>query len=210
MVTRQQVCIGVRNLMSKLRVGIILGSTRPGRRGEQVANWVLDTARTLRDDVAFEVVDLADFDLPLLDEPMPASSGIYEKAHTRAWSEKITSLDAFIFVTAEYNHVPSPALINAIDFLHREWNDKAAAIVSYGSSASGLRAVEVLRLMLSESHIAHVRQNVAFSLMADFEKFSVLTPDPQHEKHLDTLLDQLVAWGTALQGVREQKLAVAA
>jgi len=196
--------------MSKLRVGIILGSTRPGRRGEQVANWVLDNATKFRDDADFELVDLADFDLPLLDEPMPASSGLYEKAHTRAWSEKIASFDAFVFVTPEYNHVPSAALINAIDFLHREWNDKAAAIVSYGSSASGLRAVEVLRLMLSESHIAHVRQNVAFSLMTDFEKFTVLTPGPQHEKHLETLLDQLVAWGTALQGVREQKLAVAA
>jgi NAD(P)H-dependent FMN reductase len=196
--------------MSQLKVGIILGSTRPGRRGEQVANWVLDTAKTVRDDAEFELVDLADFDLPLLDEPMPASSGLYEKAHTRAWSEKIATFDAFVFVTPEYNHVPSAALINAIDFLHREWNDKAAAIVSYGASASGLRAVEVLRLMLSESHIAHVRQNVAFSLMTDFENFSVLTPGPQHEKHLDTLLDQLVAWGTALQGVREQRLAVAA
>jgi NAD(P)H-dependent FMN reductase len=196
--------------MSKLRVGIILGSTRPGRRGEQVAKWVLDTATQVRDDAEFELVDLADFDLPLLDEPMPASSGLYEKAHTRAWSEKIATFDAFVFVTPEYNHVPSAALINAIDFLHREWNDKAAAIVSYGASASGLRAVEVLRLMLSESHIAHVRQNVAFSLMTDFENFSVLTPGPQHEKHLDTLLDQLVAWGTALQGVREQRLAVAA
>jgi NAD(P)H-dependent FMN reductase len=196
--------------MSQLKVGIILGSTRPGRRGEQVANWVLDTAKTVRDDAEFELVDLADFDLPLLDEPMPASSGLYEKAHTRAWSEKIATFDAFVFVTPEYNHVPSAVLINAIDFLHREWNDKAAAIVSYGASASGLRAVEVLRLMLSESHIAHVRQNVAFSLMTDFENFSVLTPGPQHEKHLDTLLDQLVAWGTALQGVREQKLAVAA
>jgi NAD(P)H-dependent FMN reductase len=196
--------------MSQLKVGIILGSTRPGRRGEQVANWVLDTAKTVRDDAEFELVDLADFDLPLLDEPMPASSGLYEKAHTRAWSEKIATFDAFVFVTPEYNHVPSAALINAIDFLHLEWNDKAAAIVSYGASASGLRAVEVLRLMLSESHIAHVRQNVAFSLMTDFENFSVLTPGPQHEKHLDTLLDQLVAWGTALQGVREQKLAVAA
>jgi NAD(P)H-dependent FMN reductase len=196
--------------MSQLKVGIILGSTRPGRRGEQVANWVLDTAKTVRDDAEFELVDLADFDLPLLDEPMPASSGLYEKAHTRAWSEKIATFDAFVFVTPEYNHVPSAALINAIDFLHREWNDKAAAIVSYGASASGLRAVEVLRLMLSESHIAHVRQNVAFSLMTDFENFSVLTPGPQHEKHLDTLLDQLVAWGTALQGVREQKLAIAA
>jgi NAD(P)H-dependent FMN reductase len=171
---------------------------------------VLDTATQVRDDAEFELVDLADFDLPLLDEPMPASSGLYEKAHTRAWSEKIATFDAFVFVTPEYNHVPSAVLINAIDFLHREWNDKAAAIVSYGASASGLRAVEVLRLMLSESHIAHVRQNVAFSLMTDFENFSVLTPGPQHEKHLDTLLDQLVAWGTALQGVREQRLAVAA
>ena len=196
--------------MSKLRIGIILGSTRPGRRGEQVANWVLDTAKKQRDDVDFELVDLADFDLPLLDEPMPASSGIYQNEHTKVWSAKVDSFDAFIFVTPEYNHAPSAALKNALDYLHREWNDKAAALVGYGASASGLRAVEALRLWLSELHVAHVRQNVAFSLIHDFEAFTTIAPNAQHEKHLDNMLDQLIAWGTALRAVREQRVPAAA
>ena len=196
--------------MSKLKIAVILGSTRPGRKGAQVAEWVLESAKATRTDADFELIDLADFDLPLLDEPKPASSGIYEHEHTRTWSAAIDRFDGFIFVTPEYNHLPPASLVNAINFLHREWNDKAAAIVSYGASASGLRAAEVLRLMLSESHLAHVRQTVAFSLIHDFENFSDIRPSALHEKHLDTMLDQLVAWGTALHGIRERKLPVAA
>ena len=196
--------------MSNLRIGIILGSTRPGRRGDQVAQWVLDTARSLRNDAEFELVDLLDFPLPHLDEPKPASSGIYENDHTREWSAKIDTFDAFIFVTPEYNHTTSGVLKNAIDFLNHEWNDKAAAIVGYGASASGLRAVENIRLVLSEVQVAHVRQNVAFSLVHDFEGFTTLQATPQHVSQLDLMLNQLIAWGTALQSVREQKLAVAA
>lgn len=196
--------------MSNLRIGIILGSTRPGRRGDQVAQWVLDTARSLRNDAEFELVDLLDFPLPHLDEPKPASSGIYENDHTREWSAKIDTFDAFIFVTPEYNHTTSGVLKNAIDFLNREWNDKAAAIVGYGASASGLRAVENVRLVLSEVQVAHVRQNVAFSLVHDFEGFTTLQATQQHVGQLETMLDQLIAWGAALQSVREEKLAVAA
>jgi len=196
--------------VSNLRIGIILGSTRPGRRGDQVAQWVLDTARSLRNDAEFELVDLLDFPLPHLDEPKPASSGIYENDHTREWSAKIDTFDAFIFVTPEYNHTTSGVLKNAIDFLNREWNDKAAAIVGYGASASGLRAVENVRLVLSEVQVAHVRQNVAFSLVHDFEGFTTLQATQQHVGQLETMLDQLIAWGAALQSVREEKLAVAA
>ncbi len=156
-----------------------------------------------RDDAEFELVDLADFNLPHLDEELPASSGTYANAHTRAWAEKIDSFDGFIFVTPEYNHAPSGALKNAIDFLYREWNNKAAALVSYGASASGLRAAELLRLILAEVQVADVRQQVAFSLIHDFENFSVFKPGAQHAGQLDVLLDKLVAWAGALKGVRE-------
>ena len=106
----------------------------------------------------------------------PPHPGQYANAHTQAWAEKIDSFDGFIFVTPEYNHAPSGVLKNAIDFLYREWNNKAAALVSYGASASGLRAAELLRLILAEVQIADVRQQVAFSLIHDFENFSVLKP----------------------------------
>ena len=112
-------------------VAIIVGSTRPGRRAEVVARWIFEIARK-RSDAGFEVVDLADFNLPHLDEPMPPSLGKYTQPHTSAWAAKIASFDAFVFVTPEYNHAPSGVLKNAIDFLYREWNNKAAAFVGYG------------------------------------------------------------------------------
>jgi NAD(P)H-dependent FMN reductase len=195
--------------MSQVRIGIIIGSTRPGRVGDQVAQWVHDQA-ILRDDAEFELVDLADFALPHLDEAMPASMGQYANAHTRAWADKIASFDGFVFVTPEYNHSTSGSLKNAIDFIYAEWNNKAAGVVSYGASAMGMRAAEHLRLIMGELQIADVRQQVGFSLMTDFENFSTFTPGPQHAKSISTLLDQVVSWSGALQGVRTEKLAAAA
>ncbi|HYP17460.1 MAG TPA: NAD(P)H-dependent oxidoreductase, partial [Opitutus sp.] len=135
-----------------IRIAIIIGSTRPGRNGEAVARWVYDHAKS-RSDAEFELVDIAAFNLPLLDEPVPPSMGRYSQPHTKAWAAKIASFDAFIFVTPEYNHSTSGALKNALDFLYAEWNNKAAGFVSYGS-AGGARAVEQLRLVLSELQIA--------------------------------------------------------
>jgi len=183
-----------------LNVGIILGSTRPNRNGEAVAKWVLDQTKS-RKDVSYELVDIKDFDLPLLDEPIPASQGKYSQPHTRRWAEKIASFDAFVFVTPEYNHSTSGALKNAIDFLYREWNNKAAGFVSYGS-AGGARAVEALRLIMGELQIADVRAQVMFSLFTDFKNFSQFEPDPRHEAELDAMLKQLVGWGNALKTMR--------
>src|SRR5436853_5952504 len=137
------------------RIASILGSTRPGRNGEAVAKWVYQIARK-RSDAEFELVDIKDFNLPLLDEPVPPSLGQYTKEHTRVWAAKIDSFDAYVFVTPEYNHGTSGALKNAIDFLFKEWNNKAAGFVSYGG-ASGARAVEQLRLNLAEVQMATVR-----------------------------------------------------
>src|SRR5438132_12551419 len=145
-----------------LKVGIIVGSTRPGRKAEAVARWVHEIARK-RADADFEVVDIQDFNLPLLDEPVPPSMGQYSKPHTKAWAAKVDSFDAFVFVTPEYNHGTSGALKNAIDFLFAEWNNKAAGFVGYGS-ADGVRAVEQLRLVLAEVQMATVRLQVLLSL----------------------------------------------
>ncbi len=183
-----------------LKIGIILGSTRPGRNGKGVADWVLEHANKLGD-AQYEIVDLQDYNLPLLDEAIPAAYGQYEKAHTKKWAEKINGLDGFVFVTAEYNHALPGALKNAIDFIYGEWNNKAAGIVSYGS-ASGARAAENLRLVLGELQIADVRQQVLLSLMTDFENFSVFKPHPRHEEELTTLLNQVNTWASALKTIR--------
>jgi NAD(P)H-dependent FMN reductase len=185
-----------------IKVAIIVGSTRPGRKAEAVARWVHGIA-TKRSDAEVELVDIKDFNLPLLDEPVPPSLGQYSQPHTKAWAAKIAPFDAYVFVTPEYNHGTSGALKNAIDFLFAEWNNKAAAFVGYGG-AGGTRAVEQLRLVMGELQVADVRAQVALSMFTDFENFSVFKPAPHQETAVNTMLDQVIAWGGALQTLRKQ------
>jgi len=187
-------------MSERLRVGIIVGSTRPGRKAAAVAEWAYNILKS-RQDAEFEIVDIEDYKLPLLDEPMPPSRHQYSKPHTKIWSEKIASFDAFIFVTPEYNHGTSAALKNAIDYLFREWNNKAAGFVSYGS-AGGARAVESLRLVMGEVKVADVRAQVMLSLYTDFENFTTFKPDAKHERQVQAVADEVIAWGGALKGLR--------
>lgn len=185
-----------------LKTAIILGSTRPGRVGEAVAKWVYEIAQK-RNDAEYEFIDVKDWNLPFLDEAVPPSQGKYSQAHTKAWAAKIDMFDAFVFVTAEYNHGIPGALKNAIDFIYKEWNNKAAGFVSYGS-AGGVRSVEQLRLVMAELQIADVRAQVMLSLFTDFENFSVFKPAAFQVKLVDIMLDQVVAWGTALKTLRKK------
>lgn len=188
------------------RIGIILGSTRPNRNGEQVARWVFDIA-SQRADAEFEVVDLRDYPLPHLDEPMPPSLAQYAHDHTKEWAQKIASFDGFVIVTPEYNHGTSGVLKNAIDYLYAEWNNKAVGFVSYGS-VGGARAAEHLRLVAGEQQMADVRQQVALSLITEFENFSVFKPGDYNVDALSTLLDQVIAWSAALAPLRMNAAAV--
>lgn len=184
-----------------LKIGIILGSTRPGRIGEGVAKWVLEQAKK-RNDAEFELVDVKAFNLPLLDEPVPPSMGQYKHEHTKVWAEKIDGFDGFVFVSGEYNHGIPGALKNAIDFIYKEWNNKAAGFVSYGS-AGGVRAVEQLRGVMGEIQVADVRAQVMLSLYTDFENYSAFKPNPMHDKTLITMLDQLISWSMAMKSIRK-------
>jgi NAD(P)H-dependent FMN reductase len=168
------------NFKMAIKIAVILGSTRPGRNGEAVARWVYEIAKK-RADAEFEFVDIKDFNLPLLDEPVPPSQGQYSKEHTRVWSAKIDSFDGYIFVTAEYNHGIPGALKNAIDYLYKEWNNKAAGFVDYGS-AGGVRAVEHLRLVMAELQVANVPAQVAVSIITEFENFTKFKPASYQEK----------------------------
>lgn len=189
-----------------IRIGIVVGSTRPGRNAESVAHWVWEHAK-LRSEAVFELVDLKDFNLPLLDEPLSAMAvsmgyGQYQQEHTRKWSDTVKALDGFIFVTPEYNHSIPGALKNALDYLYPEWNNKAAAIVSYGS-VGGVRAAEQLRVVLAELQVATVRAEVNLSTHTDFEQFRTFKPSPMHESRLSAVFDQLIAWTRALGTLRE-------
>ncbi|WIX76936.1 NAD(P)H-dependent oxidoreductase [Amycolatopsis carbonis] len=182
------------------RVAIIIGSTRPGRKGEAVARWVHKVA-SQRDDATYEVVDLAEFDLPHLDEPVPAAmSNDYAREHTRRWAETVASYDGFVFVTPEYNHAPTGALKNALDFLYHEWHNKAAGFVGYGLLGA-TRAVEQLRLVMAELQIADVRDQIALSLFTDFADAEP-APADHHEPVLHRMLDQVVAWSNAFAPLR--------
>ena len=186
-----------------IKIAIILGSTRPGRNGEAVARWVYEIAKK-RIDAEFEYVDIKDFNLPLLDEPVPPSQGQYSEEHTQVWSAKIDSFDGYIFVTAEYNHGIPGALKNGIDYLYKEWNNKAAGFVGYGS-AGGVRAVEQLRLVMAELQVADVRAQVAVSIITEFEDFRIFKPASYQEKLVNNMLDQVISWGRALKLLRTQK-----
>jgi len=183
------------------KIAIIIGSTRPGRNGEAVGKWVYEQSKK-HSDTEFELVDIAEYSLPLLDEPYPAMMQQYSKEHTKKWSEKINEFDGYIIVTPEYNHSTSGALKNAIDYLNVEWADKAAGFVSYGS-AGGARAVEHLRQIFAELRVATVRAQVMFSLFTDFVNMSEFKPDSRHNSAADALFDEVISWSNALKTIRK-------
>lgn len=164
-----------------VRIGLIVGSTRPGRRGGEVAAWAARSARehdaVRRGAATVAVVDLAEQGLPLLDEPVPAMFGDYRQQHTLRWSATVADLDAFVFVTPEYNHSVPAALKNGIDYLYAEWNGKAAGVLTYGVQG-GLRAGEHLRQILAEVRAVVVPTGVALTVFTDFDFSGYDTQDP--------------------------------
>lgn len=179
-------------MTNTLKIGIILGSTRDGRVSPQVGEWVLEQSK--RRKATYELVDIRDFNLPLLGE-----AGNYEGV--AKWQAKLAELDGFIFITQEYNHGLAASLKNAIDFITAEWHNKAAGIVSYGS-IGGARAAEHLRGVLGELQVADVRSQVLLSLFTDFENGKTFKPQDLHLTNLNTLFDQLEAWSGALKTLR--------
>lgn len=185
-----------------LKIGIVVGSVREGRNAEAVANWMYDFATKRNDaEVEYELVDLANYNLPFLGAKLPEGQQAEAQQAIQAWSEKMASFDGYIFVTPEYNHAIGGALKNALDFLNPEVNNKAAGFVGYGS-LGGTRAHENLRLILGELQVADVRTAVTFSLMTDFENMSVFKPADYHADNANTMLDQVISWSRALKTVR--------
>lgn len=177
--------------MAELNIGIILGSTREGRVSPQVGQWVKEIADK-RGDANYTVIDIADYDLPLL--------GTAEAPGAQAWSEIVAKQDGFVFITQEYNHSITGALKNALDYLRVEWNNKAAGIVSYGS-VGGARAAEHLRGILGELLVADVRVHPALSLFTDFENGEFAPKEVQADS-VNQMLDQVIPWSKALYTIR--------
>ncbi|UCM87066.1 NADPH-dependent FMN reductase [Streptomyces marincola] len=195
------------------RIAVIVGSTRPRRRTAITADWTLEVAQRHPEvksgRASVELLDLVDFELPVLDEPVSPAFGHYEYEHSKRWAQAVASYDAYIFVTPEYNHSFPGALKNAIDFLYQEWAHKAAGFVSHGVTG-GTRAVEHLRTVMSELKVATVSSQVALNAFTDFEITDptlpgTITPGPYQEQSLNDLLDDLIPWAEALKQVRLAK-----
>lgn len=183
-----------------LNIAIIPGTSRPQALNPQIVSWV-EQQLASNDDVRAEVVDFGSFDLPLLDEVIPAGAKMYANDHTKAWGAKLEEFDAFIFVTPEYNHSISGSLKNALDFVATEFNHKVAGIVNYGAD-KGVRAAEHLRHILANYKLAVVRDQASFSIFTDVAD-GTFAPTEVSAAPFASMVDDIVAWGEALKSVRE-------
>ena len=183
-----------------LNIAIIPGTSRPQALNPQIVNWV-EQQLASNGDVRAEVVDFGSFDLPLLDEVIPAGAKMYANDHTKAWGAKLEEFDAFIFVTPEYNHSISGSLKNALDFVATEFNHKVAGIVNYGAD-KGVCAAEHLRHILANYKLAVVRDQASFSIFTDVAD-GTFAPTEVSTAPFASMVDDIVAWGEALKSVRE-------
>lgn len=189
-------------------IKIIVGSVRPNRFGPQPAKWLCDIAKA-RTDAKFELVDLQELGLPFLDEPQTPSSGVYENAHTKKWAAIVAEADGFVFVTPEYNHSYSPAIKNALDYLYKEWNYKAAAFLSYGGGAGGLRATEHLRGVAAELRLFQIRDTVSlYNYWNNLDEKGGYKFAEENRAAAKVMLDDLVFWSEHLKGPRAELAAM--
>lgn len=190
--------------MEKLKIYIILGSTRQNRFGEQAAQWVFDRAKK-REEFTVELIDLRNLDLPFFDEPVSPSSnkGKYDNPKAKEWAEKIGKADGYIWVSPEYNHSYSAVLKNAIDYVYPEWNKKAVGLVSYGS-VGGARAVEHLRGVAAELQMVSMRTAVHIPAPWNLLDSNGRFKGNEFNGMADLMLDQLSWWAQALKAARSQ------
>lgn len=186
--------------MSKLH--IIITSTRPGRQGPAVGKWFHGFAAR-HGKFEAELIDLADFTLPVYDEPNYPQLKQYQHDHTKAWSASVAAADAFVFVTPEYNYGPPPSFVNALNYLYQEWNYKPAAFVSYGGVSGGTRAVQMEKLLLTTLKIVPLAEKVTLPSFTQFiNAEGVFTGNELHEKSAGDMLGELYRWTEALKPLR--------
>lgn len=183
------------------KLNVIVVSTRPGRVGLPIAQWFMDRAR---EHAGFEavLVDLKEIGLPLYDEPKHPRLGDYQHEHTKLWSASVASADAFVFVTPEYNFSSPPSLINALDFVYREWAYKPAGFVSYGGVSGGLRGVQMSKLALTSLKVMPMLEAVTIPFFSQHLVDGAFSPPQPVADAAKTMLDELVRWADALAPLR--------
>lgn len=185
-----------------LTLQVIICSTRPGRVGEAVAQWFADYAAQ-HSEFKVQLVDLADFNLPVYDEPRHPVLREYEHAHTKRWSESVSAADAYVFVAPEYNYAPTPALINALNYVYQEWNYKPCAFVSYGGVSGGLRAAQMARLQVTTLNMMPIPQGVAIPMVNQLIDESGQFKANEHIEHAaNGVLGELMVWARGLKSMR--------
>ncbi|MDN6298454.1 MAG: NAD(P)H-dependent oxidoreductase [Halomonas sp.] len=185
-----------------MKLTVIVTSTRPGRVGKAVADWFYDYARENSAGFEIDFADLQELDLPLYDEPRHPMLQDYEHAHTKRWSQIVASSDAFVFVLPEYNHTMPPSLVNALDYLYKEWNYKPAGFVSYGGISGGIRATETAKLMLNTLEMVPVKQQVMIPMVAEHLENGIFKPTDIHEQSAKTMLETVIRWASSLKTMR--------
>ena len=187
--------------MDQPRLCVVIVSTRPGRVGPTVAQWFFDVA-TAHGQFDVELVDLAEVNLPLLDEPHHPRLANYQHEHTKRWSAIVSRGDAFVFVTPEYNFSTPPSLVNALDYLSKEWAYKPAAFVSYGGISGGMRSVQAIKQLVTTLKMFPLPEAVSVPFVNNHIENGVFKPAELHATSAKALLDELHRWAVALQPMR--------
>lgn len=185
------------------KVGVVITSTRPNRVGLPVGRWFAEKAKQ-HAKFEVQVVDLKEVALPPLDEPNHPMKRQYQHEHTKAWSRTVSSLDAFVFVTPEYNYSLPPALVNALDYLFFEWNYKPAGFVSYGGVSGGTRSVQMSKQVMTALKMMPIPEGVFIPFVAKLiDAEGTFNPGTTQDEAVTRMLDELLRWAEALKSLRQ-------
>ncbi|WP_406465963.1 NADPH-dependent FMN reductase [Streptomyces sp. NBC_00111] len=191
------------HILTASKLEIIVASTRPGRVGPSVARWIESQAATQGGFDEIEVVDLAEVNLPFMNEPHHPRLGRYTHQHTRDWSAKVAEADAFVFVMPEYNYGYNAELKNAIDYLHNEWKYKPVGLVSYGGVSAGTRAAQMIKQVVTTLKMTPVFEAVSIPFVQQFiDDDQRLLPNDVMTSSAKAMLDELVRFTDALRPLR--------
>lgn len=187
------------------RLHVIIASTRPGRNGPAIARWFRKFAQN-HGGFDAHLVDLADFNLPVYDEPSHPARSDYLHDHTKAWAESVAAADAYAFVTPEYNFFPAPALVNALDYVYREWNYKPCGFVSYGGASGGLRAAQATKMLVTTLKMMPMVEGVMVPMVGELlDEQGRFQSNALIDDSAQTLLKELRLWADGFKAMREQQ-----
>ena len=180
----------------------IICSTRPGRVGPAVARWFHDVA-VRHEKFDAQLIDLAEVNLPLYDEPHHPRQQKYTQEHTKRWAATVAVADAYAFVTPEYNYGPPPSFVNALNYVYLEWNYKHCAFVSYGGISGGLRSVQQEKLLVTALKMMPIVEAVTVPMVSRMiDASGTFLPNEHMEGSATALLDELAKWAEALRAMR--------